>query len=81
MCEYRWPPSLRRSRDGLTLAEVLILCAVCVVLVGLLVPGLGRMREASARVDCQKNLAKIAQAAFQFHDSKGQVPGRRNCGE
>lgn len=74
MCECRWPHSLCRSRRGLALVEVLILCIVCLVLAGLFLPGLSRAREASARVACQKNLSQIAQAAFQFHDSQAKFP-------
>jgi prepilin-type processing-associated H-X9-DG protein len=74
MCECRWPQNPLRSRRGITLVEVVVLFVVMVALVGLLLPGLCRMREASDRISCQKNLARIAQAAFQFHDSQAKFP-------
>jgi prepilin-type processing-associated H-X9-DG protein len=74
MCPYRTPSTLSGSRRALTLVEVLLLAGVCVVVAGLLLPGISRMREASSRVACQKNLRQIAVAAFQFHDALARFP-------
>ncbi len=74
MCPNRMPRMLPGSRRALALVEVLLLVGICLVVAGLLLPGLIRMRETSSRVACQKNLRQIAVAAFQFHDAQSRFP-------
>ncbi len=62
------------SRRAFTLLEAILLVAIIAVALGLLLPALVRAREASARTTCQKNLRKIALAAFQFYDAQSRFP-------
>ena len=74
MCRLDREKSDRTGRCAFTLADMLVLIGVSVVLVGLLLPAILKMREASARTSCQHNLRHIALAAFQFHDSQARFP-------
>ena len=74
MCRLDLESSGRSRRLGFTLGDALVLIVVLVILVGLLLPAIGKMREASARTACQHNLRHIALAAFQFHDSQARFP-------
>lgn len=74
MCLLEAEHLVKFSRRAFTLIEALLLFSVVLVLVGLMIPALGKMREASARRSCQHNLRVIAVAAFQFHDAQARFP-------
>lgn len=63
------------NRRAFTLVELLIVIAIMGVLVGLLMPTVGRAREAARRAACLSNLRQVHQSFLLFSEEyDGRVP-------
>jgi hypothetical protein len=66
-------PAVRR-RPGFTLGEMLVILAIAVLVLGLLLPAVQRVRAAAARLQSTHNLKQITLACQGACDSRGSYP-------
>src|SRR5687768_1183059 len=66
---------MTRQNKAFTLLELLVVIGIIAILVGFLLPVLGRSRQIAVSLYCMSNLRQIGQAAFIYAaSSKGFFP-------
>jgi prepilin-type processing-associated H-X9-DG protein len=66
---------MRRPRTGFTLLQLIVVIGIIVLLMGLLLPALHRVRELTKSVQCLANLRQMSQAAHLYGvENDGRYP-------
>ena len=69
-------PSPNSTRRGFTLVELLVVIATIGLLVSLLLPAIGSVRESAMRTQCASNMRQVGLAMLLYTDAHGgKMPG------
>ncbi|KAA0217496.1 MAG: prepilin-type N-terminal cleavage/methylation domain-containing protein [Leptolyngbya sp. PLA3] len=63
-----------RGSSGFTLIELLVVVAIIALLIGILLPALGRARHAGRTLACLSHMKTLGEFAGMFSDEKGEMP-------
>lgn len=73
-------PQLRQPASAFTLIELLTVIAIIAVLMGLLFPALGAVKEQARKTQAKNDLTQIVTAVNAFYTEYGRYPADANTG-
>src|SRR4051794_34259064 len=65
---------MNTSRRAFTLVELLVVIAIIGILIGMMFPAIGAMREAARRATCQGRMARLGLALEKHQAAFGALP-------
>jgi len=72
----------KRTKQGFTLVELLVVIATIGLLVALLLPAIGSVRESALRTQCANNMRQVGLSMLLYTDSHGgKMPGSSHTEE
>lgn len=74
MSAVKIPGKGARGR-GFTLTELLIVVGIIAILIGVLVPGFGRVREAARNASTRSVMSNVSSAVVSFRNDHARMPG------
>src|SRR5689334_12091709 len=70
-----------RNQHGFTLVELLVVIGIIAVLIGILIPVLGRARESSRATVCRSNLREVYHAIVMYaNENRDLFPDKFTMG-
>ena len=70
---------MKRMRDAFSLVEMLTVIVIFGVLIGLIMPVVGAVRERGRAAKCLANLKQLHEAAINYATDNGELPSGASC--